>query len=421
MTVLDRLAARLQPHQISTNASVLEQHSHDESYHTPQLPDAVVFPESTDDVVAVVEAALQTGTPIVPFGAGTSLEGHVVPIHGGISLDLTRLNRILDIQPENLLVCVEPGVTRLALDEALRRHGLFFPVDPGANATLGGMAATNASGTTTVRYGAMRDNVRQLEVVLADGRVIRAGSQTAKSSSGYNLAALFVGSEGTLGIITRLWLRLYGRPETIVAALAQFPDIASATQAATAIVGTGVGVARIEFVEGPYLAAVNRFRHTDYAVVPTLFLEFHGHPAGVDGDVELARTLALEEGCNAFEFVRTEEQRNRLWEARHQALLAFMAQYPGLSHMSTDVCVPLSGLPAAIAQARTLLDDMGIRGAIIGHVGDGNFHVSMAFNPHDADESTRLAAFNKAVVHHALALGGTCTGEHGVGIGKRPY
>ncbi len=421
MSLSENLEQILSPAKVSQNKTILEQHSHDESYHTPKMPDVVVFPESVEDVVAVVNYARAAKIPLVPFGAGTSLEGHVVPVRGGISVDMSRMNRVLDIRPDDLAVHVQAGVTRLKLDAELRRHGLFFPVDPGADATLGGMASTNASGTTTVRYGAMRDNVRQLEVVLADGSLIRVGSRTAKSSSGYQLAPLFVGAEGTLGVITSLWLRVYGRPEAIVAAAAQFPTLDAAVRASTTMVGAGVGVARVEFVEAPYLDAVNRFRGTSYSLTPTLFLEVHGSEPGVMAELALAETIANDEGCLAFSHVREEEARNRLWEARHNALLAFMAQYPGHRHMSTDVCVPLSELPEAIRHARNELDNLGVKGAIIGHVGDGNFHVSIAFRPEDEEESSRVEEFGQRVVTQALSVGGTCTGEHGVGIGKRRY
>ncbi|WP_308426196.1 FAD-binding oxidoreductase [Alicyclobacillus cellulosilyticus] len=398
-----------------------EQHSHDESYHRGPWPDIVLFPESTDDVVRILQTAFAHRIPVVPFGAGTALEGHVVPVKRGISLDMTRMNRILDIRPDDFLVCVEPGTTRLALNDALRRHGLFFPVDPGANATIGGMTATNASGTNAVRYGAMRENVRALEVVLADGRVIRTGSLAAKTSSGYNLNSLFVGSEGTLGVFTRIWLRVFGIPERIVAARAEFPDIPACVQAATALVGAGVPVARIELVDARFIAAFNRFKGTDYPVVPTLFLEFHGSSDGILHDIRLAQALLGDEGCTRFVAVTDEKERTTLWEARHSAAHVFMAQYPGLKHMATDVCVPLSVLPAAVAHAHRALEEHGMRGAIIGHVGDGNFHCSIALDPDDPDDLARAKAVNAEIVAFALAHGGTCTGEHGVGIGKRAY
>lgn len=415
------LIALLSASQVSTNQSVREQHAKDESYHLPVLPDVVVFPESTEDVVKIVQYAAQRAVPIVPFGMGSGLEGHVVPVHGGISIDMLRMNRILEVRPDDFLVCVQPGVTRMQLNDALKRHGLFFPVDPGANASLGGMAATNASGTTTVRYGAMRDNVRALTIVLASGEVVRAGSLAAKSSSGYNLTGLFVGSEGTLGVFTELWLRVYGIPEATVAARAEFPDVASCVTASTAIVGAGIPIVRIELVDAPFMEAVNAYKKTAFNVVPTLFLEFRGTAKGVEADVEAAREILFDEGCRAFEFVASEQERTQLWEARHTAAYAFKHQHVGYSHMATDVCVPLSKLPDALAHAKALLADQGVRGAIVGHVGDGNFHVSLAVNPEDLDDMARADAFNAALVANALALGGTCTGEHGVGLGKRKY
>lgn len=421
MSLAEDLSSLLSAHQVSTNHSMLEQHSKDESYHSPVLPDVVVFPESKDDVVKVLSYAHLHRVPVVPFGIGSGLEGHVVPVKRGISLDMSRLNRILEIRPNDFLVRVQPGVTRQQLNSELRRHGLFFPVDPGANASLGGMTATNASGTTTVRYGAMRDNVRALEVVLANGDVIQTGSLAAKSSSGYNLTALFVGSEGTLGVFTEIWLRVYGLPEKTVAARAEFPDLESCVRTSTAIVGAGISVARVEFVDAEMMAAVNRFKDTDYTLTPTLFFEFRGSASGVANDVELVREIAVDEGCTSFAFETDEASRNKLWEARHSAAHAFMHQHPGRSHMATDVCVPLSKLPEAVTRAKAMLDAMNLRGAMVGHVGDGNFHTSLAVNPANPEEMERAAHYNAELVYHALALGGTCTGEHGVGLGKRKY
>ncbi|MCL6594098.1 MAG: FAD-binding protein, partial [Alicyclobacillus sp.] len=297
------LSALLSPHQVSTGESVLEQHSHDESYHRGGFPDVVVFPESTDDVVKVVRYAANHHIPVIPFGTGTGLEGHVIPVRGGITLDMMRMNRILEVRPHDFLVRVQPGVTKVQLNEALKRYGLFFPVDPGADASLGGMAATNASGTTTVRYGNMRDNVRSLEVVLADGRVIQTASLAAKSSSGYHLTSLFVGSEGTLGVITELWLKVYGIPEKTVAARAQFADIQHCVNAVTAIMGAGIPVARLEFVSEEYVSAFNKYKQAGFPVQPTLLLEFRGNTQSVQIDVELAQEIASEEGCLAFTFV----------------------------------------------------------------------------------------------------------------------
>lgn len=325
------------------------------------------------------------------------------------------------MRPDDFLVRVQPGVLKDELNERLGRYGLFFPVDPGSNASLGGMAATNASGTTTVRYGAMRDNVRALEVVLPNGKVIQTSSLAPKSSSGYNITSLFVGSEGTLGVITELWLRVWGIPEQTVAARAVFSDVEHCVRAATAIVGAGIPVVRMELVDGPYIAAVNQYSGSDFPTLPTLFLEFHGNRRHVEADVEVAKEVIEDEGCTSFDFVTDEKARQDMWAARHHALYAFMHQYPGFGHMSTDVCVPVSKLPEAVLRAKELLSQTGVRGAIVGHVGDGNFHVSMAVDRGNPDDMARADAFNEQLVYTALSLGGTCTGEHGVGLGKRKY
>lgn len=421
MTITADLINLLSTQQVSTNPAILEQHSHDESYHVPVLPNVVVFPETTHDVVQVITYATRHGIPVVPFGAGSGLEGHVIPVQRGISLDMMHMNKIIEVRPDDFLVCVQPGVTRVQLNEGLKKYGLFFPVDPGADASLGGMAATNASGTTTVRYGAMRDNVKSAEVVLADGSVIRTGSLAAKSSSGLNLMGLFVGSEGTLGIFTELWLKVHGIPEKIVAARAEFPDVASCVNASHAMMGAGIPVARLELVTAPFIHAFNRYKQTTFNPVPTLFLEFHGSQRGVQNDVDFAKEISCEEGCTAFQAVVSEEARNQLWEARHHAAYAFMHQYPGLRHMATDVCVPLSKLPEAVTHAEQVLRDTGVHGAIVGHVGDGNFHCSLAIDPQDPDSMAKAYRVNEEIVHYALSLGGTCTGEHGVGLGKRRY
>ncbi len=421
MSIVADLQKVLSPNQVSSSQSVLEHHSKDESYHTPVLPDVVVFPESTEDVVKIARYASEHKVPVIPFGMGSGLEGHVVPVKHGISVDMMRMNNILEVRPDDFLVCVEPGVTRIQLNNELKRYGLFFPVDPGADASLGGMASTNASGTTAVRYGTMKDNVRSLEVVLADGRVMTIGSLAAKSSSGYNLTPLFVGSEGTLGIFTKVWLKIVGVPESIIAARAEFPDIQSCVNTSTAIVGAGIPIARVELVDAPFIEAVNAFKQTNYHVAPTLFLEFRGTEKGIGSDVELAQEISRDAGCTGFEFVTSEQERNRLWEARHSAAYAFNHQHPGCGHMATDVCVPLSKLPEAVTRAKRLLNEKGVHGAIIGHVGDGNFHVSIAVNRDDEENMRQAYEFNEALVYHALSLGGTCTGEHGVGLGKRKY
>jgi D-lactate dehydrogenase (cytochrome) len=406
---------------VNDGESVLDQHAADLSYHPPHRPDVVVFPESAAEVAAVLAYAHENRVPVVPFGAGTSLEGHVIPLHGGISLDLTRMGAIVALRPEDLTVTVQPGVTRSQLEAAAGPHGLFFPVDPGADATLGGMAATNASGTTTVRYGGMRTHVLELEVVLADGRIIRTGTRAAKTSAGYSLSNLFVGSEGTLGVITELTLRLHPIPEHVVVARAAFPSVEAACRAAAAIIGVGVPVLRCELLDATTIGALNAFSGTSFPVAPYLFVEFGGSPAGVAGDLETTKELAEDEGATAFESESDPTARAQMWSARHNALMASLALAPGSRAMTTDVAVPVSELAAAIEHARDALDSSGLRGGIVGHVGDGNFHVAFLLDPDDAVSIAQADVLNRAVVEDALARGGTCTGEHGIGYGKLEY
>jgi D-lactate dehydrogenase (cytochrome) len=404
---------------VSDGDSVLEQHAADLSYHPPRRPDVVVYPESTSEVAAVLAFANETGTPVVPFGAGTSLEGHVIPLHGGISLDLTRMDSIVAVRPDDLTATVQAGVTRSRLDDAAGPHGLWFPVDPGADATLGGMAATNASGTTTVRYGGIRSQVLALEVVLAGGRVIRTGSRAVKTSAGYNLTGLIVGSEGTLGVITELTLRLHPIPDDIVVARAAFPTIEAACRAAAAIIGSGVPVTRCELLDSMTIAALNAFRGTDFPESPYLFVEFGG--SGVSADLETTRGIAEDEGAQAFESERDPTARARMWNARHNALMASLALVPGSRAMTTDVAVPVSELAGAIEHARRALGESGLRGGIVGHVGDGNFHVAFLLDPTDGAAIAQAETLNGRLVDDALARGGTCTGEHGIGFGKLEY
>lgn len=421
LSIAEDLATILRTDQVSTGVSVLEQHSRDESYHHPVKPDCVVFPECTQDVQEVLRYANERGVAVVPYAVGSSLEGHAVPVKAGISMDMMRMNRVLEVRQEDFLVRVQPGVTKEQVNAALRQYGLFFPVDPGADASLGGMAATNASGTTTVRYGAMKENVRALEVVTADGRVIHTGSLAAKSSSGYNLTSLFVGSEGTLGVITELWLRIYGIPEKTIAARITFPDVASTVRASTAMIGTGIRVARLEFVDPVMMEAINHFKHTNYPERPTLFLEFHGSIQGAEEDAQLAMEIAREEGGTDIVIESDEKARHTLWDARHSAAWAIKARHPGKEHMSTDVCVPISLLPDAVAHARRVMEEEDAVGGIVGHVGDGNFHASLIVDPSDEADLAKAYRVNERIVLHALAQGGTCTGEHGVGLGKRKY
>jgi D-lactate dehydrogenase (cytochrome) len=399
---------------VSQVESVLDQHGADLSYHEPHRPDVVVFGESTGEVSAVLAYANDSGVPVVPFGAGTSLEGHVIPLHGGISLDLTRMNRIVAVRPGDLTATVQAGVTRSQLEAATGPHGLWFPVDPGADATLGGMAATNASGTTTVRYGGMRAHVLALEVVLADGRVVRTGTRAVKTSAGYNLTELFVGSEGTLGVITELTLRLHPIPDRIVVARAAFPSVEAACRAAAALIGAGVLVTRCELLDATTIGALNAFKGTTFPESPHLFIE-------LSGDVDEVRELVEDEGASAFESETDPTARSRMWDARHNALHASLALSPGSKAMTTDVAVPLSELAAAIEHGRALLDASGLRGGIVGHAGDGNFHVAFLLDPNDAKSVARATALNDALVEDALARGGTCTGEHGIGLGKLAY
>jgi D-lactate dehydrogenase (cytochrome) len=406
---------------VTDGESVLDQHSADLSYHPGRRPDIVVFPETTDEVARVLEWADNARVPVVPFGAGTSLEGHVIPLEGGISLDLTRMNGVVALRPDDLTATVQAGVTRSQLEAAAGPHGLWFPVDPGADATLGGMAATNASGTTTVRYGGMRTHVLALEVVLADGRVVRTGSRAVKTSAGYNLTNLFIGSEGTLGVITELTLRLHPISEHIVVARAAFPSVEAACRAAAAIIGSGVLVTRCELLDAMTIAALNAFSGTDFPPSPYLFVEFGGTEAGVAGDLATTRELAEDEGATAFESESDPTARARMWSARHNALMASLALAPGSKAMTTDVAVPVSELAAAIEQARRALDESGLRGGIVGHVGDGNFHVAFLLDPSDSASIAQAEALNGRVVEDALARGGTCTGEHGIGFGKLGY
>ncbi len=419
MSIARDLATLLGPGRVAEGDSVLDQHAGDLTYHRPHRPDAVVFPESTDDVSRLLEWADRERVPVVPYGAATSLEGHVIPVAGGVSVDTSRLNRILTVEPADLTVVVQAGVTRLALNERLGRDGLQFPVDPGADATLGGMAATNASGTTTVRYGGMRAHVLALEVVLPGGRVVRTGSRARKSSAGYDLTALFVGSEGTLGVITELALRLHGIPEHAVAARIAFSSLEEACATAVAAAGAGLAVTRLELLDAETMRAVNGFNGTSLDEAPSLFVELAGAPAAVEGDVEALEELAGD--ATAFVAERDPTARTRLWQARHNVLHALVAASPGKEHFATDVCVPVSHLPAALAHARAELDGAGVPATIAAHAGDGNYHVLFMLDPANPAELDRARALNGAIVDWALAHGGTCTGEHGIGLGKIAY
>jgi len=403
---------------VSDGASELDLHAGDISFHRPRRPDLVVYPSSTEEVSRVLALADERRVPVTPFGAGSSLEGHVIPERGGISLDLSRLDRIVELSPGDLSATVQAGVTRSALERAAGVHGLFFPVDPGADATLGGMAATNAAGTTTIRYGKMRANVLALEAVLADGTVIRTGSRAPKTSAGYDLTSLLVGSEGTLAVITELRLRLYGIPEHVLAQRISFPTVEAACRTAAAVVAAGSAVTRLELLDAWTVGAINAHLGTAYAEGPCLLVEAAGTPATVEADLALVRDLAEAEGATEVDEEREPEGRARLWAARHAAAYAAAAASPGRRERSTDTCVPVSELAGAVEFARSEAERLGLAAAILGHAGDGNIHVSLQVDVDDPDELARADELVERLVVDALARGGTCTGEHGIGRGK---
>lgn len=407
---------------LSTGSSIREIHSRDEAYSTPSLPDAVAFPETTEEVSQIMRICTKHKCPVVPYGVGTSLEGHIVPIHGGISVDTSRMNQILEVHAEDLDAVVQPGVTREQLNEDLRATGLMFTVDPGANATLGGMAATRASGTNAVRYGTMRENVLALEVVLADGTVIETGTRARKSSAGYDLTHLFVGSEGTLGIITKLTVRLYGQPEHIAAATCAFPTIDDAVNTVILAIQTGLPMARIELLDALQMKGMNTYNpDMNMAEKPYLFLEFHGSPAGVEEQVASFRDIAEEFGVQDFEWASKTEDRNRLWAARHSAYYAGKSLRPGAEGVVTDVCVPISELAECIRGTQEDIAASGLIAPLVGHVGDGNFHLLILVDLESDEELKRAKELAHNVCRRALASGGTVTGEHGVGTGKMRY
>lgn len=407
---------------ISMGSSVRELHSKDEAYSTPALPDAVAFPESTQDVSQIMKICHKHNCPVVAFGVGTSLEGHVIPINGGLSLDMGRMDKVLAIHQEDLDAVVEPGVTRKQLNEDLRATGLMFTVDPGADATLGGMAATRASGTNTVRYGTMRENTLALEVVLADGTIIETGTRARKSSAGYDLTKLFVGSEGTLGIITRLTVRLFGQPETISAATCAFETLDEAVQAVILAIQIGIPFARIELLDALQIKGMNIYNpDMDLPEKPHLFLEFHGSAAGVAEQVQMFREIGGDLGASEFKWAQKAEERNSLWEARHNALYAGLALQKGARAIATDVCVPISNLAACITEAQKLVARAGLTAPVLGHVGDGNFHLTILIDPKQDSDLVKAKQIASDLNRLALSFDGTVTGEHGIGTGKMRY
>lgn len=417
----EELARALTPDRVSRSPALREQHGGGETYIPPVPPDIVVFPATIDEVVAVIGLAREHGAPVIPHGAGTSVEGHVAAIHGGISVDMGRMNRILGFDLEALDVSVEAGVTRMQLADHLGEHGVFFPVDPGADATVGGMVATGASGTTTVRYGSMRENVLSLRVVTAQGHVITTASRARKSSAGYDLTRLFVGSEGTLGIVAEATLRVYGIPESIAAATCSFPSVDAAVQAAINTVQLGIPIARVELLDEVQMEGIRRLCELKQEPLPTLFLEFHGSEASVAEQAREVEGVARELGGSDFTWSVQQEERTKLWEARHLAWEAAKALRPGCAGMSTDVCVPISELAECLRDVREDIDASGLVAAIVGHVGDGNFHVVFLLDPDDPAEIRRAQRLHERMIRRAIAVGGTCTGEHGIGVGKTKF
>ncbi|WP_075217872.1 FAD-binding oxidoreductase [Mongoliimonas terrestris] len=418
--VLSRLAGQFGD-RFSRAAAVREQHGHTTTRIENQPPDGVVFATSTEEVAAVVRLCAEHGVPVIPFGTGTSLEGHVNAPAGGISIDLSRMDRILAVRPEDLDCTVEAGVTRKRLNETLRDTGLFFPIDPGADASIGGMAATRASGTNAVRYGTMKDAVLSLTVVTPSGDIVRTGSRARKSSAGYDLTRLMVGSEGTLGVITEITLRLHGIPEGIAGGVCPFPSIEAACETVIATIQAGIPVARIELLDALQVKAVNAYSKLDLAETPTLFIEFHGTKAGVAEQAEIFEAIAADFGGGPAVFATKAEERTRLWQARHDAYWASVALMPGWKGTSTDVCVPISQLAACVTATQDDIAETGLIAPIVGHVGDGNFHVLVLADPADDIMNAKADAFIGRLNERAIAMGGTCTGEHGVGQGKMAY
>ncbi|WP_442775458.1 FAD-binding oxidoreductase [Sphaerotilus montanus] len=405
----------------STAQAVREQHGRDESTYDAPPPDAVVYCESNEDVMAAVKLADQYAVPVIPFGVGSSLEGHLLAVQGGLSLDLSRMNRILRLNPEDLTVTVQAGVTRMQLNNEIRHTGLFFPIDPGADASLGGMAATRASGTNAVRYGTMRENVLGLGVVNAQGEWVRTGTRARKSSAGYDLTRLFVGSEGTLGVMTEITLKLYPLPEAVSAAICHFPSIDAAVQTTIAVIQMGVPIARCELIDGNTVGMVNRHSKLTLREQPMLLMEFHGTAASVAEQAQTVQEIAADHGGESFEWASTPEERTRLWTARHHAYFAAIQSRPGCRAMSTDACVPISRLAELIAESVADVDASGLPYFLVGHVGDGNFHFGYLIDPAQPAERVLAEALNHRLVERTLRMEGTCSGEHGVGLHKMGF
>lgn len=405
----------------STSQAMREHHGRDESSYDPMLPDAVVFAQSTEEVAAAVALCNQYKVPLIPYGTGTSLEGHILALSGGLSIDLLQMNRVIAVHAQDLTVTVQPGVTRKQLNTEIKDTGLFFPIDPGADASIGGMAATRASGTNAVRYGTMRENVLGLTVVTAEGKIIKTGTRAKKSSAGYDLTRLFVGSEGTLGIITEVTLKLYPQPESISAAVCSFNDIASAVNTVIVTMQMGVPVARVEFLDENGVKAINKHDKLSLPEKPLLLFEFHGSEHGVKEQAEVVQEIAREHGAIGFEWATRPEDRSRLWQARHNAYFALLQLRPGCRAISTDCCVPISHLAEILLATKADCEQQQLIHSIIGHVGDGNFHVQMMVDPNDPVDIARAEGVNARMVERAIAMDGTCTGEHGVGLHKMDF
>ncbi|CAJ0698513.1 FAD-binding oxidoreductase [Ralstonia sp. 22086] len=420
--MLDALRARFGD-RISTAEAVRAHHGRDESAYDPMLPDAVVFAQTTEEVAAVAKLCFEHEIPLIPYGAGSSLEGHLLAVAGGVSLDLSQMNHVLSVHPEDLTVTVEPGVTRKQLNTEIRDTGLFFPIDPGADASIGGMCATRASGTNAVRYGTMRENVLNLTVVTADGRIIKTANRARKSSAGYDLTRLFIGSEGTLGIITEITLKLYPQPEAVSAAVCAFPSMGDAVSAVIDTIQMGVPIARVEFVDALAIRAINQYDKLTLPEMPTLFFEFHGSEHGVQEQAETVQQIAAEHKGQGFEWATRPEDRSRLWNARHNAYFAFLQLKPGCRAVTTDVCVPISRLADCVVETEKdlLASALQLPAPIVGHVGDGNFHVALLIDPNKPEELEEAERINQRIVARAIAMDGTCTGEHGVGLHKMDF
>ena len=418
---IDKLRALLGD-RISTAASVCEQHGNAEDYFAIAPPDAVCFANSTEEISEIVKLCARDGIPVIPFGTGTSLEGHVQALRGGITIDLTNMNDVLEVNAEDLDCRVQAGVTRKQLNEYLRDTGLFFPIDPGADASIGGMSATRASGTNAVRYGTMRENVLGLTIVLPDGRITKTGGRAKKSSAGYDLTRLMVGSEGTLGVITEIQVKLYGIPEAITSAVCQYPSLEDAINTVILTIQSGIPVARIELLDEKQMAACIAYSDLKgYENKPTLFFEFHGTTASAQEQAEMVGGISDDFDGSAFAWSSTTEERTKLWQARHDAYYAALALEPGKKGIATDACVPISRLAECLLETRKDIDESGFIAPIVGHVGDGNFHLVILIDPDNEDEMHRAHELNDRLVHRTIAMGGTCTGEHGVGSGKMDF